>query len=180
MGPTSKIVTSPAWFLPPAARASCSKRCSCSFPEANDLGSTFTATSRRRRWSRARHTSPIPPEPRWDTISYGPRETPFAISMKFAEVWTLLCPIPWIAAVNPLLHLRRATIAHGSSLVRRRIRGRRWNGQRRVDVHLACTIGEESRREPVVDHDLRDRCCLRPGQRGAADVSRGMSPRRLA
>src|SRR5215470_7687223 len=58
------------------ARASCSNRRTRSASPANRSGRTLTATSRPSRVSRARYTSPIPPAPRGDTISYGPRRVP--------------------------------------------------------------------------------------------------------
>ena len=42
---------------------------------------TFTATSRCKRVSRARYTSPMPPEPRWPITSYAPSRSPEVISM---------------------------------------------------------------------------------------------------
>src|ERR1700722_3779768 len=41
-------------------------------------GKTLMATSRRRRESRARYTSPLPPAPKRETISYGPSLVPEA------------------------------------------------------------------------------------------------------
>src|SRR6476659_2246863 len=62
----------PGWFRADAALASCSKRARRSRSWAKSSGRTFTATSRPRRESRARYTSPIPPAPSGERISYGP------------------------------------------------------------------------------------------------------------
>ena len=43
---------------------------------ANASGRTLIATSRSSRVSRARYTSPMPPAPRAETISYGPKRAP--------------------------------------------------------------------------------------------------------
>ena len=43
---------------------------------AKAAGNTFSATSRPSRLSRARYTSPIPPAPTADKISYGPEVSP--------------------------------------------------------------------------------------------------------
>ncbi len=54
------------------ARAAFSNRLTRSGSPATSARSTLIATSRPRRVSRARYTSPIPPASRADTISYGP------------------------------------------------------------------------------------------------------------
>jgi len=63
------------------ARASSSKRRSRSSSSPRSDGSTLTATSRPRRGSLARKTSPIPPEPRRSSISYGPSCAPTSTGM---------------------------------------------------------------------------------------------------
>ena len=63
------------------ARASCSKRRTRSGSAANASGRTLIATSRPRRVSRARYTSPMPPVPISETISYGPISEPSASGM---------------------------------------------------------------------------------------------------
>src|SRR3954465_5037555 len=67
------------WFSAEAARASCSNLERRSAFSASSGGRTFSATSLPRRGSRARYTSPIPPAPRADRISYAPRRLPAAI-----------------------------------------------------------------------------------------------------
>src|SRR4051794_26818391 len=60
------------WLRAAIARASRSKRvenCSCEL---------LIATMRSTRVSRAFHTSPMPPAPRGDMISYGPKRIPGA------------------------------------------------------------------------------------------------------
>ena len=57
------------WFRAEADRASFSNRFSRSWSEASASGSTLIATSRARRVSRARYTSPIPPAPSGARIS---------------------------------------------------------------------------------------------------------------
>ncbi len=47
------------------------------------------ATSRPSFESRARYTSPIPPAPRGDRISYGPRRVPDESAMKLAGFYPL-------------------------------------------------------------------------------------------
>src|SRR5499425_2094808 len=69
------------WFSAAAAFASCSKRCSRCGSEEKDAGRTLIATSRFNRGSRARYTSPIPPAPIADTISYGPRRVSLLIAI---------------------------------------------------------------------------------------------------
>src|SRR5713226_5452689 len=61
------------WFSAAAARASCSKRRRRSGSALNAAGSTLMATSRPRRESWARYTSPMPPLPMSERSSYGPR-----------------------------------------------------------------------------------------------------------
>src|SRR5580700_4717884 len=62
-------------------RASRSKRCLASeFSDRCD-GRILTATVRSRRVSRARYTSPMPPAPSGDWISYGPSFVPEARGM---------------------------------------------------------------------------------------------------
>src|SRR5215472_2846771 len=57
-------------------RASRSNRAFSSGSEERCDGRTLTATSRPRRVSRARYTSPIPPAPSGESISYGPSLVP--------------------------------------------------------------------------------------------------------
>src|SRR4030095_1354170 len=64
------------WLRPPPARASCSTRRKRSGSFENDAGKTLTATSRPSRGSFARYTSPIPPAPSGETISYRPTPPP--------------------------------------------------------------------------------------------------------
>src|SRR5882724_2985542 len=56
--------------------ASRSNRCLRSASEENCAGKILIATVRPRRVSRARYTSPIPPAPSGETISYGPSLAP--------------------------------------------------------------------------------------------------------
>src|SRR5438105_2456992 len=63
------------------ALASRANRIRKSALSASSAGSTFTATARLRRVSRARKTCPIPPAPIGATISYGPRRLPGATDM---------------------------------------------------------------------------------------------------
>jgi hypothetical protein len=65
----SWIVTMFGWFKAETAFASFSKRLKRSGLEASASGNTLIASSRERRVSRARYTSPIPPAPRGDRIS---------------------------------------------------------------------------------------------------------------
>src|SRR5271154_95568 len=64
------------WFRAATAFASCWKRRSRSGSRAKPAGSTLMATSRFNRVSRARYTSPMPPAPSGDWISYGPSLVP--------------------------------------------------------------------------------------------------------
>src|SRR5208282_1293201 len=68
-----------------AARASCSKRRSRSESAERKDGKTLIATSRPSRESRARYTSPIPPEPSSDLTSYSPSFVPGASVTRSAE-----------------------------------------------------------------------------------------------
>src|SRR5438093_10713703 len=56
--------------------ASRSNRCLRAASEENCAGKILIATVRPRRVSRARYTSPIPPAPSGETISYGPSLAP--------------------------------------------------------------------------------------------------------
>src|SRR4030095_7565004 len=67
------------WDSDATARASRSKRGSASPSSEKLSGRTLTATSRPSRVSRARYTSPIPPAPRRESSSYGPKRFPGAI-----------------------------------------------------------------------------------------------------
>src|ERR1700757_4205162 len=64
------------WFNAPKHRASCSKRFKRSLSRETAVGRTLTATLRSNLVSRARYTSPIPPDPSNDWISYGPSFVP--------------------------------------------------------------------------------------------------------
>src|SRR5579862_3820981 len=69
------------WLSAAIVRASCSNRRSRSASVATASGSTLIATSRPSRVSRARYTSPMPPAPTGDVISYGPSLVPVASVM---------------------------------------------------------------------------------------------------
>src|SRR5436190_4840488 len=69
------------WLSAEAARASLSKRFRRSLSEDSSSGRTLIATSRPSRGSLALQTSPIPPDPSGERISYGPRRLPGAIVM---------------------------------------------------------------------------------------------------
>src|SRR5215831_10478540 len=69
------------WLRIDAARASCSNRCKRSGFVEKIAGSTFSATPRPSRTSRAEYTSPIAPRPIIETISYGPTREPAARGM---------------------------------------------------------------------------------------------------
>src|SRR5215470_12086386 len=64
------------WLSAEAARASRWNRSRVCGDAVIPPGKTFIATSRSRRVSLARYTSPIPPAPSGLTISYGPRRVP--------------------------------------------------------------------------------------------------------
>src|SRR5262245_43088849 len=64
------------WDSAATARASRSKRARRSGSAAKRSGRTLIATSRFRRASRARYTSPMPPAPSEPVISYEPRRVP--------------------------------------------------------------------------------------------------------
>src|SRR6185436_6834237 len=66
------------WLSAEAARASRWKRSRVCGEAVTPSGRTLTATTRSRRVSVARYTSPIPPAPSGLTISYGPRRAPEA------------------------------------------------------------------------------------------------------
>jgi hypothetical protein len=74
--PNSWTTSTFGWLSAPAAHASCSNRRRRSASAENDSGKTLRATSRARRVSLARYTSPIPPAPIRLTMSYGPRRAP--------------------------------------------------------------------------------------------------------
>ena len=64
------------WFSAASTSASRWNRASRSASRATDPSSTLMATWRFRLVSVARYTSPMPPTPRGDRISYGPRRVP--------------------------------------------------------------------------------------------------------
>src|SRR6185369_3144814 len=64
------------WLSAATALASRSKRASASGCAANSSGRTLTATSRSSFESRARYTSPMPPAPSGEKISYRPSRVP--------------------------------------------------------------------------------------------------------
>ena len=64
------------WLSAATARASRSKRRRRSGSAAKSSGRTLTATSRPRRGSRARYTSPMPPAPRSSSDLVGPEPRP--------------------------------------------------------------------------------------------------------
>ena len=63
------------------------KRASRSASLAKRSGSTLIATSRFSFVSRARYTSPMPPAPREERISYGPRRAPGLRAKRLARVY---------------------------------------------------------------------------------------------
>jgi hypothetical protein len=69
------------WESAAMAFASFSKRATAAPSAVAPPRSTLIATSRSRRWSRARYTSLMPPAPIGSTISYGPILLPAASSM---------------------------------------------------------------------------------------------------
>src|SRR5438093_6305058 len=73
------------WLSCETVFASRSKRARISAVTIRCCGSSLIATSRERRGSRARYTSPMPPAPSHATISYGPIFVPAAIVMESAE-----------------------------------------------------------------------------------------------
>src|SRR5438034_3788373 len=64
------------WLRADAERASCRKRRNRSMSAENAAGRVLIATQRSRRTSLARYTSPMPPAPSGETISYGPSLVP--------------------------------------------------------------------------------------------------------
>src|SRR6516225_8788492 len=69
------------WFSDARVFASCSKRATRIASFENDAGRTLSATSRLSAVSRARYTSPMPPEPIGSTISYDPNRVPGEIDI---------------------------------------------------------------------------------------------------
>src|SRR5882762_210781 len=69
------------WLSEASTCASRWKRARRSGSSANVSGMTFNATSRPSFVSRARYTSPIPPAPRAERISYAPTRVPAFRSM---------------------------------------------------------------------------------------------------
>src|SRR3954452_2942638 len=76
------MVQMPGWLRDDAARASRWKRSSVWPETVIPSGRTLMATTRSRRVSMARYTSPMPPEPSGAMISYGPRRAPADRGMK--------------------------------------------------------------------------------------------------
>src|SRR5512140_1158865 len=74
------------WFRDARTWASRVKRSRRSASCAKASGRTLIATSRCRRVSRARQTSPIPPAPRRDRTSHGPRREPGSRGMVLVTI----------------------------------------------------------------------------------------------
>src|SRR5258708_40331143 len=74
------------WLNAEIARASRSRRCFASGLLERCSGRILMATVRSRRVSRARYTSPIPPAPSGETISYGPSLAP-SVSATVAKLY---------------------------------------------------------------------------------------------
>src|SRR6516165_664761 len=70
------------WLSAEAARASRWNRSRVCGDAVKASGRTLMATPRSRRVSLARYTSPMPPAPSEDWISYGPRRAPAASGMR--------------------------------------------------------------------------------------------------
>src|SRR5215470_12015752 len=70
-----------AWLSDARVFASCSKRATRIASLENDAGSTLIATSRPSVVSRARYTSPMPPEPMGSTTAYEPNRVPEEIDI---------------------------------------------------------------------------------------------------
>src|SRR6478609_6978528 len=68
------------WFSDASTRASRSNRARRPACSMKRCGSTLSATSRSRRVSRARYTSPMPPSPRRPSTRYGPSRLPTSIA----------------------------------------------------------------------------------------------------
>src|SRR5712692_4821871 len=79
--------------------ASRSKRWRTSDEDERWGGNTLIATVRSSRVSRAFHTSPMPPAPRGETISYGPSRVPAPITNQQPRITN--------RPASLLLHLRR-------------------------------------------------------------------------
>src|SRR5271170_3878256 len=77
------------------ACASCWKRRNRSGSRAKAAGKTLIATSRLSRASRARYTSPMPPAPTADTISYGPSFVPGVRAIR-ARNYRLFSTLHWM------------------------------------------------------------------------------------
>src|SRR5262245_45077095 len=91
------------WFKAEAARASFSNRFRREGSEATSAGSTLMATSRESRVSRARQTSPIPPAPRGERISYGFSREPGVRAIRLGKVYASERLIPgWRIGSNSL------------------------------------------------------------------------------
>src|ERR1700693_3888692 len=101
------------WFSDEIARASRSKRCFASGLSDRCCGRTLIATVRSSRVSRARYTSPIPPAPIAETISYGPSREP-AFRDTLAEIIGRSCPYPRSDRV-PSVYLRGEGVADGKA-----------------------------------------------------------------
>src|SRR5580765_1664663 len=86
------------WFRAEADLASRSKRARRSASDEISAGSTLIATSRPRRVSRARYTSPIPPDPNGAITSYGPMRVPAPITNHQSQITN---PLP---SLKPLHH----------------------------------------------------------------------------
>src|SRR3954451_4563802 len=75
-------------------------------------GRTLIATVRLRRVSRAFQTSPIPPAPRGETISYGPRRVPDLTDIRIGAVYGAVPGAPRAPHTPPVHAGSGATRGH--------------------------------------------------------------------
>src|SRR5688500_197302 len=109
------------WFSAAAARASCSNRASRSGSVEKAAGSTLIATSRPRRASRARYTSPMPPAPSGPRISYAARRVPVGSCIEpRADYIRAASDSERLGAVADLVHRRAHLVEYGEQQVRHR------------------------------------------------------------
>src|ERR1700761_1727178 len=87
------MVTMLGWLSADADCASCWKRSRRPLSPARWSGRTLSATSRPRRVSRARYTSPIPPDPSGERISYAPNRAPATSAIGSHQITSNRIPV---------------------------------------------------------------------------------------
>src|ERR1700740_3139883 len=153
------------WLSLASVRASLRKRLRASSLISSAAEITLMATSRSRRLSRARYTTPIPPAPSGDRISYGPSLVPEVRAIRTAlysertvsqwmrRFWTYCRKLPANCAFAALgvARSKQPTSAAASNFIRDLLRNAAGALNRRAQLRVFLPAHTRDR----VDHSLR-------------------------